>query len=563
MNAQGILQILLLVAAVVALTPPLGWYMAQVFEGRLTILAPVERVFYAICGVDPSREQHWTAYARSLVMFHLLAVLTLYGLLRLQQILPFNPAGQGPMAPDLAFNTAISFSTNTNWQNYGGESTLSYLTQMAGLTVHNFVSAAAGIAVAVALVRAFARRQVRTIGNYYVDMTRAVLYVLLPISVVGALVLVALGVPQNLSAYVEATTLEGAKQIIAQGPVASQMIIKHLGTNGGGFFNANAAHPYENPNAIANMIHMVSILVIGAALTNMFGRMVEDRRQGWALLAAMGILFILGATAAYWAEVQANPALSSLDLSGGNMEGKEVRFGIAASALFAAVTTATSCGAVNAMHDSLMPLAGMIPLINMLLGEVVIGGVGSGLYGILVFVLLTVFIAGLMVGRTPEYLGKKIESREMKLAVIAILACPVAILGLGGLAMVTPAGLAGISAPGPHGLTEVLYAFGSSANNNGSAFGGLSGNTPFYNVALAIAMVIGRFIIIIPVLAVAGALAAKTKVPVSVGTFPTHGILFVTLLVSIILVVGGLTYFPVLALGPIVEHLALAAGTVF
>ena len=559
MDANGILQILVYIALVVALTPLLGRYMANIFTGKTLWLAPFERGIYRVCGIDERREQHWSAYALALLAFHLLAVLSLYALLRLQQYLPFNPAGQGPMSPDLAFNTAISFSTNTNWQNYGGESTLSYLTQMAGLTVHNFLSAAAGIAVAAALIRGFSRKSAKTVGNFYVDTTRTTLYLLLPICFVGALVLVWQGVPQNMNDYVNAQTLDGGQQVIAQGPVASQMMIKHLGTNGGGFFNANAAHPYENPNGLVNFIHMLAIFALGAGLTNCFGRMVGDQRQGWAIFAAMGLIFIVAISVLYWAESQGNPALANMV----NMEGKEVRFGIAASALFAAVTTATSCGAVNAMHDSLLPLAGMIPMIHMMLGEVVVGGVGSGLYGILLFVLLAVFIAGLMVGRTPEYLGKKIESREIKLAIIAILAAPIGVLGIGAIAMVAPAGLAGISAPGPHGLSEVLYAYASATNNNGSAFGGLNGNSLFYNVSLALAMVLGRFVIIVPILAIAGSVAAKRTVPPSSGTFPTHGGLFVGLLVGIILVVGGLTFFPVLALGPVVEHLALAAGTLF
>ncbi|OIR09016.1 potassium-transporting ATPase A chain [mine drainage metagenome] len=559
MDANGILLILLLLAVVLALTPVLGGFMARLYEGRVGWLAPVERGIYRLCGIDPDREQHWTGYAMAFLLLHLLGVLVFYGLMRLQAMLPFNPAGQTAMAPDLSFNTAISFATNTDWQNYGGESTMSYLVQMAGCTVQNFLSAAAGIAVAVALIRGFTRRSARFIGNFYVDLTRTILYLLLPICLIGSLVLVWQGVPQTLQGYVGATTLEGGHQIIAQGPVASQMFIKHFGTNGGGFFNANAAHPYENPTSLVNFIYMASILALGAGLTNTFGRMIGDQRQGWALLAAMGIMLGAGAFAMYAAEAQGNPALSFL----ANMEGKEVRFGIAASTLFATVTTATSCGAVNAMHDSLLPLAGMVPLINMLLGEVVIGGVGYGLYGMMVFVLITMFIAGLMVGRTPEYLGKKIEAREIKLAVIAILATPLAVLGLGALAMLTPAGQAGIAAPGPHGLSEVLYAFASAANNNGSAFAGLNGNTPFYNVTLAVAMLIGRFAVVIPVLAIAGALAAKKTVPPSSGTFPTHSWLFVALLVGIVLVVGGLTYFPVLALGPVVEHLALASGTLF
>ncbi|HVI52874.1 MAG TPA: potassium-transporting ATPase subunit KdpA [Candidatus Sulfotelmatobacter sp.] len=559
MDATGILQILLYIGLVLAATPLLGRYMANIFQGKTLWLGPVERGIYRLCGIDEKREQHWSAYALALLAFHLLAVLSLYAILRLQQYLPFNPAGQGPMSPDLAFNTAISFSTNTNWQNYGGESTLSYFSQMVGLTVHNFLSAAAGIAVAAALIRGFTRKSAKTVGNFYVDLTRITLYLLLPICFVGALFLVWQGVPQNMGDYVTAQTLDGGQQIIAQGPVASQMMIKHLGTNGGGFFNANAAHPYENPNGLVNFVHMLAIFVIGAALTNTFGRMVGDQRQGWAILGAMGLIFAVAVFVLYGAEVQGNPALGGL----ANMEGKEVRFGIAASALFAAVTTATSCGAVNAMHDSLLPLAGMVPMIHMLLGEVVVGGVGSGLYGILLFVLIAVFIAGLMVGRTPEYLGKKIEAKEVKLAIIAILAAPVGVLGIGAVAMVAPAGLAGISAPGPHGLSEVLYAFASATNNNGSAFGGLSGNSLFYNTALALAMVLGRFVVLVPILAIAGSVAAKKTVPPSAGTFPTHGGLFVGLLVGVILVVGGLTYFPVLALGPVVEHLALFAGTLF
>ncbi len=565
MDANGILQILIFIVLIAALTPLIGGFMARVFLGEKTILSPVlgpvERSIYKLCGVAPEREQHWTAYALSLLAFSLLGVLTLYGLQRLQGLLPLNPAEMGAVAPDLALNTAVSFVTNTNWQNYGGESTMSTLTQMVGLNVHNFVSAATGIAAAVALIRAFARRQARTVGNFWVDLTRTTLYVLLPLCFVGALVLVWQGVPQNLNAYTEVTTLEGAKQVIAQGPVASQMMIKHLGTNGGGFFNANAAHPFENPTALTNLITIVSIFLIGAGLTNSFGRMVGDQRQGWALLGAMGVLFVIGIAVAYWAEAQANPAITALGVDGVNMEGKEVRFGVALSALFAVVTTATSCGAVNTMHDSLMPLAGMVPLGNIMLGEVIIGGVGSGLYGMLVFVVITMFIAGLMVGRTPEYLGKKIEAKEVKLAVIAILAPVVGILGMGAVAMALPLATASIAAPGPHGLSEVLYAYTSAAGNNGSAFGGLSGNTLFFNTTLAASMLIGRFIVLIPALAIAGSLAGKKIVPPSAGTFPTHGPLFIALLVGVIVIVGGLTYFPVLALGPIVEHLMLASGT--
>jgi len=561
MDANGILQIILYVALIVALTPVAGGYMARLFDDKLTFLAWVERPIYRLAGTAPEREQHWAGYALSLLMFNLVGLLAVYGLQRAQAWLPLNPAGMPAVPPDLAFNTAVSFATNTNWQAYGGEATMSYFTQMAGLSVQNFVSAATGITVAVVLIRGFARRSARTVGNFTVDLTRTVLYLLLPICVIGALVLVWLGVPQNLSPYVETATLEGAKQIIAQGPVASQMMIKHLGTNGGGFFNANAAHPYENPTALANLIHMVAIFVLGAGLTNTFGRMVGDTRQGWAVLAAMGALFVAGAVATYWAEVQVNPALAHLVANPVNMEGKEVRFGIAASALFATITTAASCGAVIAMHDSLMPLAGMVPMINMMLGEVVVGGVGAGLYGMLVFVILTVFIAGLMVGRTPEYLGKKIEAREVKLAVIAILVFPVGILGLGAIALL--AGPEAIPAAGPHGLSELLYAYTSATANNGSAFAGFGANTLLHNTLLGIAILLGRYVVIIPTLAIAGAVAAKKIVPPSPGTFPTHGWLFVVLLVGVVLVVGGLTFFPVLALGPIVEHLMLASGTLF
>ncbi|MBP2315917.1 potassium-transporting ATPase subunit KdpA [Azospirillum soli] len=568
MDASGILQIVLFVGIVVAITPLLGGYMARVFSGERVALSralgPLERALYRLCGVRPEQEQHWTAYALSVLTFSLAGVLLLYALLRAQSWLPFNPAGLGSMPPDLAFNTAVSFVTNTNWQAYAGESALSYFSQMAGLTVQNFVSAAAGIAVAVALIRGFARRSARTVGNFYVDLTRTTLYVLLPVCVVGALVLVWQGVPQTLGAYTEATTLEGDRQVIAHGPVASQMMIKHLGTNGGGFFGQNAAHPFENPTPLANLIHMVAIFAIGAGLTNSFGRMVGDVRQGWALLAVMGVLFLAGVAVACWAEAQGNPALAALGLDQPvNMEGKEVRFGIASTILFAVVTTAASCGAVNAMHDSLMPLAGMVPLVNMMLGEVIVGGVGAGLYGMLLFVVMAVFIAGLMVGRTPEYLGKKIEAREIKLAVLAILAPAFGILGLGALSIVLPAGAASATAAGPHGLSEILYAYTSAAANNGSAFAGFAANTPYQNGMLALAMLIGRFLIIVPVLAIAGSVAAKKAVPVSAGTFPTHGGLFVGLLVGVILIVGGLTFFPTLALGPIAEHLLLATGTLF
>jgi K+-transporting ATPase ATPase A chain len=498
-----------------------------------------------------------------MLLFHIGGFVFLYALLRLQGILPFNPQGMTAVPEALSFNTSVSFVSNTNWQNYGGESTLSYLVQMLGLTHQNFLSAATGIALAVALIRGFARASVRTVGNFWVDLTRTTLYVLLPICIVGTVALVALGVPQNLEPYVEATTLEGAKQFIAQGPVASQMMIKHLGTNGGGFFNANAAHPYESPNAITNLIHMVAIFAIGAALTNVFGRMVGNQRQGWAILGAMAVLFIAGVTVTYWAEASGTSALNALGLSGGNMEGKEVRFGIPLSALFAVVTTAASCGAVNAMHDSFSALGGMIPLINIQLGEIIVGGVGAGLYGMLLFVILTIFVAGLMVGRTPEYVGKKIEAKEVKMAMLAVLILPLMYLGWTAVATVVPSAVASIANPGPHGFTEILYAYVSQTGNNGSAFAGLTGNTPFYNITGGIAMLVGRFIMIVPTMAIAGSLAAKKTVPPSAGTFPTTGGLFIGLLVGVILIVGGLTFFPALALGPIVEHLAMINGTLY
>jgi K+-transporting ATPase ATPase A chain len=522
----------------------------------------VELALYRIAGVDEKREQHWLTYAVAMLLFHVGGFVILYALMRLQAALPFNPAGQSAVAPDLTFNTAISFITNTNWQNYGGESTMSYLVQMLGLTHQNFLSAATGIVLAVALIRGFVRASVRTIGNFWVDITRCTLYVLLPICVPYALFLVWQGTPQTLGAYVDATTLEGAKQTIAVGPVASQVAIKMLGTNGGGFFNANAAHPFENPTALTNFVQVLSIFVLGAALTNVFGRMVGDQRQGWAIFAAMFVLFIAGVAVTYWAEANGTTILNAI-APGGNMEGKEVRFGIVASALFAVVTTAASCGAVNAMHDSFTALGGMIPMINMQLGEIVVGGVGAGLYGMLLFVIFTVFIAGLMVGRTPEYVGKKIEAKEVKMAMLAILVLPLMYLGWTAVAIVYPPAVASMANAGPHGFSEVLYAYVSQTGNNGSAFAGLTGNTPFYNITGAIAMFVGRFWMIVPALAIAGALAAKKTVAASSGTFPTHGSLFVGLLVGVILIVGGLTFFPALALGPIVEHLAMQVGTVF
>jgi len=567
MTPIGWFQILLFCAIIAALATPLGWYMTRVFNGERTflspILRPVEVALYWIGGVDEKREQHWVTYTVAMLFFHVGGFLILYALMRLQASLPFNPAEQSAVAEDLSFNTTISFITNTNWQNYGGESTMSYLVQMLGLTHQNFLSAATGIALAVALIRGFSRSSMRTIGNFWVDVTRTTLYVLLPICVVYSLFLVWQGMPQTLGAYVEATTLEGAKQTIAVGPVASQVAIKMLGTNGGGFFNANAAHPFENPTALSNFAQMLSIFVIGAALTNVFGRMVGNQRQGWAILAIMGVLFVSGVAVTYWAEASGTTALDALGLTGGNMEGKEVRFGIVASSLFAVVTTAASCGAVNAMHDSFTALGGMIPLINMQLGEIIVGGVGAGLYGMLIFVVVSIFVAGLMVGRTPEYVGKKIEAREVKMAMLAILVLPLMYLGWTAVAVVLPSAASAMNNAGPHGFTEVLYAYVSSTGNNGSAFAGLSGNTFFYNLTLASAMFVGRFFMIIPAMAMAGSLAGKKSIPPSAGTFPTTGGLFVGLVVGVILIIGGLTFFPALALGPIVEHLAMNANTLF
>ena len=567
MTVIGWIQILLYCAVVVALAKPLGWYMTRVFSGETTflspVLRPVERGLYWAGGVEEKREQHWLTYTVAMLLFHVGGFLIIYGLMRLQALLPLNPAEQSAVAPDLSFNTAISFLTNTNWQNYGGESTLSYLTQMVGLTHQNFLSAATGIALAVALIRGFSRSSMRTIGNFWVDVTRCTLYILLPICIVYSLFLVWQGMPQTLGAYVEATTLEGAKQTIAVGPVASQVAIKMLGTNGGGFFNANAAHPFENPTALSNFVQMISIFALGAALTNVFGRMVDNQRQGWAILAVMGVLFIAGVAVTYWAEANGTSTLTSLGLTGGNMEGKEVRFGIVASSLFAVITTAASCGAVNAMHDSFTALGGMIPLINMQLGEIIVGGVGAGLYGMLLFVVLAIFVAGLMVGRTPEYVGKKIEAREVKMAMLAILVLPLMYLGWTAVAVVLPSAVASMANAGPHGFTEVLYAFTSATGNNGSAFGGLTGNTFFYNLTLASSMFVGRFFMIVPAMAMAGSLAAKKSIPPSAGTLPTTGGLFVGLVVGVILIIGGLTFFPALALGPIVEHLAMNANTLF
>jgi potassium-transporting ATPase potassium-binding subunit len=575
MTANGWIQMAIYSVLVIALVKPFGAYMTRVFTGERTflslVLQPVERGIYRICGVDETQEQHWVIYAIAMLFFSAVGFVALYALQRLQGILPFNPQGQTPVEQSLAFNTSISFVTNTNWQSYTPETTMSYLTQMAGLTVHNFVSAATGIVLAIALVRGFARRSAQTVGNFWVDLTRCVLYVLLPISIVIGLFFVWQGMPQNLSAYTNVTTLEGAKQVIAQGPVASQEVIKILGTNGGGFFNANSAHPYENPNAITNLVQMVMIFSIGAALTNVFGRMVGNQRQGWAIFAVMGLLFLVGITTVYRSEAPGNPAFAALHIdqapsplqAGGNMEGKEVRFGIANSSLFTTATTDTSCGAVNTMHDSLMPLGGLVPIVNIMLGEIIFGGVGSGLYGMLVFAILAVFIAGLMVGRTPEYLGKKIDAKEVKMAMLAILVLSFSILGFTALATVLPAGLAGPANAGPHGFSEILYSYTSATGNNGSAFAGISANTPFYNTTLGLAMYIGRFIMVVPILAIAGSLAAKKIVPASAGTFPTDSGLFVGLLIGVIVITGGLIYFPAVSLGPVVEHLAMNAGTLY
>ena len=567
MTANGWIQIVVYCAIILALVKPLGWYMTRVFNGERTflspVLRPVELGLYRLAGIEEKREQDWLTYTVAMLLFHVGGFAILYALLRLQQALPFNPQDMAAVPPDLSFNTAISFLTNTNWQNYGGESTLSYLSQMLGLTHQNFLSAATGIVLAVALVRGFARASAQTVGNFWVDVTRCTLYILLPVCVVYTLFLVWQGMPQTLGPYVEATTLEGGKQTIALGPVASQVAIKMLGTNGGGFFNANAAHPFENPTALSNLVQTLSIFALGAALTNMFGRMVGDQRQGWAILAAMGVLFIAGVLVTYWAEAAGTTGLNALGLSGGNMEGKEVRFGIVGSALFAVITTAASCGAVNAMHDSFTPLGGLIPLFNIQLGEIIVGGVGAGLYGMLLFVVVAIFVAGLMVGRTPEYVGKKIEAREVKMAMLAVLCLPLMILGWTAVAVVFPPAVASMANPGPHGFSEVLYAYSSQTGNNGSAFAGLTGNTPFYNLTGGVAMFVGRFFVIIPAMAIAGSLAAKKTLPASSGTFPTTGTLFVGLLVGVILIIGGLTFFPALALGPVVEQLAMQANMLF
>jgi potassium-transporting ATPase potassium-binding subunit len=569
MSLIGWLQIGLVLAAVLVLVKPLGLYIARVFSGERTfmspVLGPVERGFFALAGVRTDKEQGWLAYTMAVLAFSLIGFLSLYSILRLQNVLPLNPQGFAGLSPDLAFNTAASFVTNTNWQSYGGETTMSHLSQMLGLTVQNFVSAATGMAVAVALTRAFVRSGVDALGNFWVDLTRATLYVLLPLAIIVAFVFVALGLPQSLDASFVATTLEGVNQTIATGPVASQEAIKQLGTNGGGFFNVNAAHPFENPNAFSNYLNIVAMLTVSAAMVYAFGQMVGSRRQGWALLSVTIILLVIGTGAIYWAETFGNPLLSAVGVEPtmGNMEGKEIRFGQAMSALYASVTTGLSNGGVNGMLGSFTALGGLVPMFLIQLGEVLPGGVGSGLYGLVVFAILAVFVAGLMVGRTPEFLGKKIEAREMKFAMLAVLILPLAILGFTAISAVADFGTSSILTPGPHGLSEILYAYTSAAGNNGSAFGGLSANTPWYNTTLGIAMLLGRFAYLVPVLAIAGALVKKPRIAASSGTFPTDRPLFVGLLIGIIIILGGLQFFPALALGPIVEHFVMLAGQSF
>ena len=588
MTSIGILQILLFFALILAVTKPLGVFMTRVFDGERTFLHPVLRwlevLTYKVIGVQEEVEQRWTQYTAALISFSIFGFLLVYFIQRAQGFLPLNPQGfnAGNVSPDLAFNTSTSFITNTNWQSYSGESTLSYFVQMAALTVQNFASAAAGIAVAIALVRGFVRQEKKTIGNFWVDVTRATVYVLLPMSIVAALLFVSMGVIQNLHPYTTIATLEGAKQVIAQGPVASQEAIKQLGTNGGGFFNANSAHPFENPTPLSNLLQMFLIFVIPAGLTYTFGRMVKDTRQGWAIFAAFSVMFFAGVLVAYHSEQGGNPILSHLGIQsaattgqpGGNMEGKEVRFGIVNSALFATVTTDASCGAVNSMHDSFTPIGGLVPMFNMMTGEVIFGGVGAGLYGILLYCILAVFIAGLMVGSTPEYMGKKIEQKEVKMAMLAIIATALSILVFSTISSVIQfpakgywnppgAAIANMNNSGPHGFGEILYAYVSNTGNNGSAFAGINANTPWYNLTLGLAQLIGRFLFLIPLLAAAGSLAVKKKVPSTAGTFPTHGPLFVGLLVGTVLIVGALTFFPAIALGPIVEHYLMQSGKLF
>jgi K+-transporting ATPase ATPase A chain len=588
MTSIGILQIAIFFALILACAKPLGSYMARVFEGQRTFMHPVLRwlevLTYKVAGIREDVEQRWTHYTAALLSFSVFGFLLTYLLQRAQAYLPFNPQNFGTpnMPPDLAFNTATSFVTNTNWQAYSGESTMSYFVQMAALAVQNFASAAAGIAIAVALIRGFARQEKKTIGNFWVDATRATVYVLLPLSIIGGLLFVSQGVVQNLHPYTEATTVEGVKQIIAQGPVASQEAIKQLGTNGGGFFNANSAHPFENPTPLSNLLQMFLIFLIPGALTYTFGKMVGDTRQGWAIFAAFSVMFLIGVFVCYHFEQAGNPILANMGIqttatsgqSGGNMEGKETRFGIANSALFATVTTDASCGAVNSMHDSYTPLGGLVPMFNIMTGEVIFGGVGAGLYGILLYCILAVFIAGLMVGRTPEYIGKKIEQKEVKMAMLAVVATAFSILVFTALSATVTfpakgywnppgAATANLNNSGPHGLSEILYAYVSGTGNNGSGFGGITANTPWYDLTIGLAMWIGRFLFLIPLLAAAGSLAAKKKIPSTAGTFPTHGPLFVGLLVGTVVIVGALTFFPALSLGPIVEHYLMHGGKLF
>jgi K+-transporting ATPase ATPase A chain len=559
MTANGWLQIGIFLAVVLLLAKPLGAYMTRVFSGQRTWLKRFELAIYRVCSIDPSAEQSWVQYAGSLLAFSLVGIVLTYAILRLQQWFPWNPQGLGNVGPDLSFNTSTSFGTNTNWQFYTPETTMSYLSQMIALATHNFSSAAAGMAVALVVIRGFARHSTKLLGNFWVDLTRATIHVLLPISVAAALVLCSQGVIQNLHPYEKVATLEGAAQTIPQGPVASQEAIKMLGTNGGGFFNANSAHPYENPTAFSNFFQMVLIFLIPAGMTYTFGKMVGDTRQGWALLAAMTVLFLAGVFVVYPMESAGNPVLHGLGVPGANWEGKEVRFGVANSALFTVVTTDASCGAVNNAHDSLTPIGGLVPLVNIELGEVVFGGVGAGLYGMLMFAVLAVFIAGLMVGRTPEYLGKKIEQKEVKMMMIAVLVLAVSVLGFSAIGAGLQTVNDSVTNRGPHGLTQILYAYSSGTGNNGSAFAGLNAS-PYLNTTMGIAMLWGRFLMIIPLLAAAGSLAQKKLVPVSTGTFPTHGPLFVTLLVGVVVIVGALTFFPALSLGPIVEHFLMGQG---